>query len=204
MRNLGLNLLGPSCYSSLIEQINPTAGCLKLSISKALGIGIISASSIVKIPQIKNLLASRSARGVSFLAYVLETSALLVGLAYNTRMGFPLSTFGESALIAVQNVVIAVLVLRFGGWSDALVVGFLAVGAGVAWGLFSEVFVDVGMLARVMAGAGVVGVLSKVPQIWTVWKEGGTGQLSAFAVCFFFFFAFFFHALLLPFLVLSE
>jgi mannose-P-dolichol utilization defect protein 1 len=32
------------------------------------------------------------------------------------------------------------------------------------------------------AGAGVIGVASKLPQIFTIWQEGGTGQLSSFAV----------------------
>ncbi|RYO66413.1 hypothetical protein AA0116_g2878 [Alternaria tenuissima] len=32
------------------------------------------------------------------------------------------------------------------------------------------------------ATAGVLSVASKVPQILTIWSEGGTGQLSAFAV----------------------
>lgn len=39
-----------------------------------------------------------------------------------------------------------------------------------------------GVLAYAQVGAGVAGVLSKAPQIWTVWRQGGTGQLSAFAV----------------------
>ena len=39
-------------------------------------------------------------------------------------------------------------------------------------------------MGSLMAGAGTLGVVSKLPQIWTVWKEGGTGQLSAFAVGF--------------------
>jgi len=32
------------------------------------------------------------------------------------------------------------------------------------------------------AGAGVLSVASKLPQILTVYRQGGTGQLSAFAV----------------------
>lgn len=44
--------------------------------------------------------------------------------------------------------------------------------------------VDMGVLGTLQAGAGALGVASKVPQIWTVWRNGGTGQLSAFAVGF--------------------
>ncbi|KAG7130020.1 Mannose-P-dolichol utilization defect 1 protein like [Verticillium longisporum] len=37
-------------------------------------------------------------------------------------------------------------------------------------------------LSVLQAGAGVVGVASKIPQILAIWQEGGTGQLSAFTV----------------------
>lgn len=45
-----------------------------------------------------------------------------------------------------------------------------------------ERVVGEGALTALQLGANVLGVVSKAPQIWTVWREGGTGQLSAFAV----------------------
>lgn len=186
LRNLATSLLGPTCYKHLILDLDPTSTtCLKLALSKTLGIGIIAASSIVKIPQILKLTRSRSATGVSFLAYALETASYLISLAYNVRQGFPFSTYGETALIAAQNVVIAVLVLRFGGRSAAAA-GFVAALAVAGGALFDARVVDGRLLGVLQAGAGVLGVASKAPQIWTVWRAGGTGQLSAFAVCSFF------------------
>lgn len=80
-----------------------------------------------------------------------------------------------------QNVVIAVLVLNFSGKQSAaaLFVAGLATGA---FTLFSKDIVDMKMLSYLQAGAGVLGVASKLPQILAIWQEGGTGQLSAFAV----------------------
>ncbi|KAI9815990.1 MAG: hypothetical protein M1827_001982 [Pycnora praestabilis] len=182
IRSLGHSLLGPSCYKTLVLDIDPTSvPCLKLAVSKGLGIGIIGASSIVKIPQIVKLTQSQSAEGISFLSYLLETSSYLISLAYNVRQGFPFSTFGETALIAVQNVVIACLVLRFSG-RDGMAAVFVVGLATALWALFQNGVVDMTMLSWLQAGAGVLGVASKAPQIWTVWREGGTGQLSAFAV----------------------
>ena len=179
----GRTLLGPFCYKTLILDIDPftSPDCLKLAISKALGIGIIGASSIVKVPQLLKLLNSQSAAGLSFLSYLLETSSYLISLSYNARHGFPFSTYGETALILVQNVVIAALVLKYSGQSAgaaAWVAGLAAAGAA----LFREDVVNVKQLSWLQAGAGVLGVASKAPQIYTVWREGGTGQLSAFAV----------------------
>lgn len=180
----GRSLIGPVCYKTLVVDIDPFASpdCLKLAISKGLGIGIIAASSIVKIPQLLKILNAQSADGISFLAYLLESGSYLISLAYNVRHGFPFSTYGETALILVQNVVIAGLVLKFGGKGmgsvGAWVAGLVAVGMALA----REDLVDVKMLGYLQAGAGVLSVASKLPQIWTVYKQGGTGQLSAFAV----------------------
>ena len=97
------------------------------------------------------------------------------------RKGFPFNTYGETACLAVQDVVIAAAVLWFGGRQSAAGV-WVAVVAVVVGALFMDGLLGEDVLARLMAGAGVLAVVSKAPQIWTIWREGGTGQLSAFAV----------------------
>lgn len=182
IRDLGISLLGAACYKTLLLDVAlDDQACLKLAVSKGLGVGIIAASSIVKVPQILKLLRSKSAAGVSFLSYLLETSAYLISLAYNFRNGFPFSTYGETALILGQNVVISVLVLNYSGRAGlaAVLVAALAVGAGA---LFTEGVLDMQTMGYLQAGAGVLGVASKLPQIAAIWQQGGTGQLSAFAV----------------------
>lgn len=180
--DLGTSLLGPKCYKTLIYNVNlEETECLKLAISKGLGIGIIGASSIVKVPQLLKLINSQSAEGLSFLSYLLESSAYLISLSYNVRHGFPFSTYGETALILVQNIAIASLVLKYSGNSVGIagwIGGLIAGGAA----LFNESWVGDERLSLLQATAGVLGVASKVPQILTIWSEGGTGQLSAFAV----------------------
>jgi mannose-P-dolichol utilization defect protein 1 len=183
IHDLGISILGETCYKTLLLDIDLTStDCIKFAISKGLGIGIIAASTIVKVPQILKLINSKSSEGISFLSYLLETSAYLISLAYNVRQGFPFSTYGETSLIMAQNVVIAVLVLHYSGKQSAaaLFVAGLAASAGT---LFTEGIVDMKTLSYLQAGAGVLGIASKVPQIAAVWQEGGTGQLSAFAVC---------------------
>ncbi len=59
---------------------------------------------------------------------------------------------------------------------------FVAGLAACAASLFMEQVVDMKTLSYLQAAAGVLGVGSKLPQILAVWQEGGTGQLSAFAV----------------------
>ncbi len=182
IRELGVSILGEPCYQALVLDVDETnTECIKLAVSKGLGIGIIAASSVVKVPQILKLVGSRSASGVSFLSYLLETAAYLISLAYNVRNGFPFSTYGETALILGQNVVITLLVLNYGGRASAAAV-FVATFAAAAFALFSGSVLDMAALSYLQAGAGVLGVASKIPQILAIWQQGGTGQLSAFTV----------------------
>ncbi|KAF3082720.1 hypothetical protein TWF569_004724 [Orbilia oligospora] len=182
IKDLGISLIGSHCYTSLIENIDISdTACIKLGVSKGLGIGIIAASSIVKIPQILKIINSNSASGLSLLSTLLETGAYAISIAYNFRNGFPFSTFGETALIVVQNLVIAVLILHFtgkGGYAGVLIAGFAA----AAYALLGGDVVSEKAMTVLQASTIPISLASKVPQIYTVWKEGGTGQLSAFAV----------------------
>ncbi|KAG6010005.1 hypothetical protein E4U21_000446 [Claviceps maximensis] len=182
VRDLGVSIIGEKCYQALLLDVDiDDTACIKYAVSKGLGIGIIAASTIVKVPQIVKLVRSKSAEGVSFLSYLLETSAYLITLAYNVRNGFPFSTFGETALIMGQNVIISVLVLRYSGRASMAAVLVAALAAGLA-ALFAEHVVDMNALSYLQAGAGLLGVASKLPQIVAIYQQGGTGQLSAFAV----------------------
>ncbi|KAK2738451.1 hypothetical protein FQN57_007042 [Myotisia sp. PD_48] len=180
-----ISLLGSRCYTSLILAVDVTKDpeCLPLAISKVLGIAIVAASAIVKVPQILKILSSRSSAGISFASYALETASLLITLAYNARQNFPFSTYGEAALIAIQDIVVSILVLSFSSRSATAGAFVAAIGAMVYTLLFSgESIVDHATMGYLQAGAGVLGVASKLPQIWTIWSEGSTGQLSAFVV----------------------
>lgn len=180
-----ISLIGGPCHSALVLDLDVTKdpACTSLAISKALGVAIVGASAIVKVPQILKLINSRSSAGVSFVSYALETASLLITLSYNVRQQFPFSTYGETALIAVQDVVVGILVLTFAG-KPAAAASFVAVIAASIYALLVDPsLVDSHTLAYLQAGAGLLGVASKVPQIYAIWKEGGTGQLSAFAVC---------------------
>jgi mannose-P-dolichol utilization defect protein 1 len=183
VRDLGVSLLGDKCYTQLLHEFEPLSSpaCVQLAVSKGLSLGIVGASAVVKVPQLIKLVRSGSPAGVSVLSYILETASYLVSLAYNIRSGFPFTTYGETALIAVQNIIITVLVLRLAGQTAAAAV-FVAGLAAAVTALLGESVVDMKWLSMFQAGAGMLGVASKLPQIITIWREGSTGQLSAFAV----------------------
>jgi mannose-P-dolichol utilization defect protein 1 len=155
--------------------------CLKLGVSKVLGLGIVVAGSIVKLPQLLKLVNSKSGEGLSLSGYILETAAYIITLAYNFRLKFPFSTYGETAFIAVQNILILHLILHYTGktpYALAVIGGFAA----LAIPLFSANVVSYRHL-QILQGLSIpLSLASKVPQIVTNFRNGSTGQLSAFTV----------------------
>ena len=184
VHDLAISILGPECHQTLLVEVNlESATCVKLAISKGLGIGIVLASSMVKIPQILLLLRSRSADGLSFTAYLLELTSFVIMSAYSARHGFPFSTYGETVLIAAQDVVVGLLILHFQGQMAAAAT-FVA---GVALAVYLLLFgggdlVGLKTLQWLQATTGLLAVASKLPQILMVWQQRSTGQLSAFVV----------------------
>ncbi|RMZ77119.1 hypothetical protein DV737_g4539, partial [Chaetothyriales sp. CBS 132003] len=179
-----ISLLGQSCYSALVLNLDITSHpeCVSLAISKALGIAIITASSIVKVPQIIKLVRSQSAEGLSFSSYALETASFLITLAYNARQGNPFSTYGEVGLILTQDILISVLILVYSRKLPLAGAFLAAVGSALYALLGTDTLVTAAQMTQLQAGAGVLAIASKVPQILTIYQQGGTGQLSAFAV----------------------
>jgi mannose-P-dolichol utilization defect 1 len=175
-------LVGKHCYAVLVENLDIfDVACVKLGISKALGLGIVVAGSIVKLPQLLKLINAQSGEGLSLSGYILETLAYTITLAYNVRLQFPFSTYGETAFIAVQNILIALLILHYSG-RDVFAAGALGGLLAFAVPLFSANVVSYRHL-QILQGLSIpLSLASKVPQIVTNFRNGSTGQLSAFTV----------------------
>jgi len=184
INDVAISLLGKPCHSALLLDLDFASHpeCVSLAISKALGIGIITAASVVKVPQILKLVKSGSSEGLSFASYLLETASFVITLAYNIRNGFPFSTYGETSLIAVQDVVISVLILVYSNKTAQAGAFLTAIGGTVYALMVSNDLVSNSQMTSLQAGAGALSIASKLPQIITIYNEGGTGQLSAFAV----------------------
>ena len=60
-----------------------------------LGIGMVVASFVLKVPQILAIANSGSAAGLSLLAFELEEVGLSIHTAYGFLLGLPFNAFGE-------------------------------------------------------------------------------------------------------------
>lgn len=109
---LSLELLSPKCFESLVEEMNYKDGdCLKMLISRCLGLAIVIGATCVKFPQIIKIYKSGSAEGISFLATLLELLAVTANGAYSFSKGFPFSSYGEAVTLSLQASVIALMIL---------------------------------------------------------------------------------------------
>lgn len=171
-------LLTESCYDTLVTQRHIfDAACLKMLVSKVLGLGIVVGSSIVKVPQILNMHRSGSAEGVSGGMYLLELIGYTISFAYCFGHAFPFSTWGEYTFMTIQDIVILAQVYSYTG----------RLGSGTMVGFAAYLMFAYSLISG-LAGMDVVNwlykinlpifLLSKAPQIVANQRSGTTGQLS--------------------------
>ncbi|KAL7521857.1 hypothetical protein ACHAWX_006545, partial [Stephanocyclus meneghinianus] len=90
-----------------------TAPCLSRLLAKAIGIGIICMSCVNKAPVISNILASRSAAGLSVTAACGEVILYSNAAFYNLLGGNPFTAYGETMVLVIQTIVIVLLIFWF-------------------------------------------------------------------------------------------
>ena len=191
------------CYVSLVENLNiADVDCLKYSLSKGLGIGIVVGGSIMKVPQLllsksfrsscppqthpPQVLSAQSARGLSLPAYILETLAYAITAVYSYRNEFPFSTYGENLFLTIQNTLITFLILYLPSTplrKARNTAGRLALtAAGAVVSAVTLYAVPRETLALFQLATLPLSLFSKLPQIMQNARSRSTGQLSTFAV----------------------
>ncbi|CAE6520093.1 unnamed protein product [Rhizoctonia solani] len=190
IREPAVAIIGEKCYITLIENLElGDVNCVKYSISKGLGIGIVVGGSIMKVPQLLLITRARSARGLSLTSYVLETLGYAINLTYSARNAFPFSTYGENLFLTIQNVAITYLILQYPTPTltsattprnpHAHFLPFTA--ATLLLGLVL-LFSPAKVLAVLQLSTLPISLFSKLPQIAQNQRARSTGQLSAVAV----------------------
>ncbi|KAJ3359159.1 hypothetical protein GGF32_009607 [Allomyces javanicus] len=180
LRAIAQPLIGETCTTELLGPVirwGPT--CVARAASKGIGLGIVAAGAGVKVPQILKLYSAKSAEGLSYAGYALESAASATFAAYSVALEFPFSTYGESVFIVAQNAIIMAMICYY-RQQPALAGLTLLAFALAAFGLFA--LVPAGILKTVQSVALVVGLVAKIPPIVAVAKAGNTGALSAVTV----------------------
>ncbi|EED78069.1 predicted protein, partial [Postia placenta Mad-698-R] len=184
VKDLGISIVGSKCYTSLVENLDiHDTECIKYSISKGLGVGIVVGGSIMKVPQLLLIVSARSARGLSLSAYSLETLAYAITLAYSYRKEFPFSTYGENLFLTFQNVIITLLITYYSSHPPSAAIRRVAAATvPMVLSAFALVAAPDAPLALLQLATLPLSLFSKIPQIRQNHRAHSTGQLSAFAV----------------------
>ncbi|XP_058871313.1 mannose-P-dolichol utilization defect 1 protein [Acipenser ruthenus] len=174
-------LIPEKCFDEFFVNFNLLdVPCLKILLSKGLGIGIIAGSVMVKLPQIFKLLGAKSAEGLSFNSILLELLAITGTMAYSIANSFPFSAWGEALFLMLQTVVIGFLIQHYRG--NALRgLGFIAVYLALVSLLLSPL-TPRSVVTTMQATNMPAVVISRLIQAGTNFRNGHTGQLSAITV----------------------
>lgn len=178
---LAEKIISPKCTKTLLVNWKfSDKKCLHLAMSKALSLGIISGSVLVKLPQIGKLLYTRSAEGLSFISYLMETLATSVTFAYNLRAGNPFTTYGETLFITLQNLLIVLLLGVYRQQFMQLILVIAVYSVFMSGLLMPNLYPFDGIWLNYLQAATIpIAAVSRVPQIYKIWCTGHTGQLSA-------------------------
>lgn len=154
--------------------------CLKVAISKALGFSIILGSLIVKVPQIIKVLRAKSGEGINMISVSCELLAISATWSYGFAQKFPFSSYGESVFLAFQTIIIAFLVLYYGG-QRTTALAYITIYVTAMSFLLSPA-VPKQLLSLLQTSNAFVIMVSKFIQAYANYKNGSTGQLSVITV----------------------
>jgi mannose-P-dolichol utilization defect 1 len=139
--------------------------CLKFTMSKLVGYLIVLGAVVVKVPQIMKILVNNSTKGISPMAYYVETTVYLQSAAYSMHLGLQFSVYGENLFMTAQNLAIIGLMWKF----EKHIPTFQKVAFGAFVAVYSFALLG-GMLpenawAFVSSSTMLLSVISKIPQI---------------------------------------
>lgn len=185
IERLGETLLEKECYDYLLRKVDFISSpyCVAVGLSRGLGWGIVLLSSVVKVPQILKVVHNHSAQGLSLTSFLLETFGYLVSTAYSYRSNFPFSAFGETVMIAIQNIVIIVLILNYSG-KQTLAAAFVATICPffIMLAIPSYGFLNHDHILYLQSLTIPLSLASKIPQVIKNHQNKSIGQLSVFTV----------------------
>jgi mannose-P-dolichol utilization defect 1 len=163
----------------LTGKFEPT--CLQLLLSKALSFAIIFLSFTLKVPQIKNMLSTKSAEGLSHTAIYLEIIIFINSALYGYHYENPFSTYGENLVILMQSLIILLLTWKYTKNSGSLFLRALFLISTILYSVLcvldkvpEQIWIFNGSLTIFLVS------IARVSQIYTSFKNKDTGPLSAF------------------------
>ncbi|XP_072497294.1 mannose-P-dolichol utilization defect 1 protein [Notamacropus eugenii] len=174
-------ILPEKCYDRFFVNLDLLdVPCLKILISKGLGLGIVAGSLLVKLPQVFKILGVKSAEGLSLQAVLLELMALTGTIVYSVANSFPFSSWGEALFLMLQTIAIGFLILHYRGHTMRGV-ALLGIYVLILLLLLSPLMPKA-VVTLLQATNMPAIIMGRLLQVITNYKNGHTGHLSAVTV----------------------
>jgi len=156
----------------------PSKECLPVLVSKLLGLAIVVTSPASKLPQIMNLVKSKSAEGIVVQMFACEVMVFSISWSYMAGQSMAFSEYGEAVIMNFLTCIIVVLVLTYApGGIRALHIVMMVMYVILLVAMLSGL-VPLFMLRLAFTGSILFNISGRVPQMLQNWRAGSTGQLS--------------------------
>ncbi|KAI7842633.1 hypothetical protein COHA_003737 [Chlorella ohadii] len=156
----------------------PAGGSLAAKLAVVVGWLVIAGSCIRSLPQILRILKNKSVRGLSLTSFSSELFCYMVSVAYNVTHGYAFSTFGDTAICALQNAAIIGLIFRLGTVARGTQLAVSAALAAAGWWLFAGGCPPAVLTALQTGSVALLALGGRLPQILLNLRRGNSGELS--------------------------
>eukprot|EP00949_MAST-11_sp_MAST-11-sp1_P004557 g4557.t1 len=166
------------CFETYFKEFDfLDEACFKSTLSTGLSFAVILGSVILKLPQILNILRSKSVEGLAPASLYMDVLAFVPVPTYAILRGNAFMTYGEGLIVIVQNMLIVLLLWQYSknppSWLTRLFYAFAFVGIVYAAFHLPEEFWPL-----LPGAATTLAICSRIPQIFANFRNGHTGQLA--------------------------
>ncbi|XP_030648428.1 mannose-P-dolichol utilization defect 1 protein-like [Chanos chanos] len=167
------------CYDHFFLHFNIAhVPCLKITLSKIMGIWIIVGTVLAPLPQIFKVVRAKDVNGLSLCSTLLELLAVSANVAYCIIRNFPIGAWGEKLFMLMQIVLLGFLIQHYSG-KTIQGVSFLA-----AHFIFMYLLTScpVAVVTPMQESSVLAVIMSRLIQAGCNYSNGHTGNLSAVSV----------------------
>jgi mannose-P-dolichol utilization defect protein 1 len=164
------------CFSKIVHPMQLESLCFKLLFSKVVGLLMSTGALAYKVPIISNIMRIKTADGLNLNTVYLEMTGYSAWVFYNFLKGNPLSVYGDLVATAVQQLMIILLIWKYGiNRRICSVFHIIVVVCCYAFAVIGLFFLPDDLYHWIARYAVLMTMISKIPQIYSnfIFKQVG-------------------------------
>lgn len=150
---------------------------IALIIADLLSLITIASCLVIKVPQIRTIQATKSARGISVVALMLELFSYTTMMSYNYINDYAILSYLEYPILLIQEYVLIYLVLKYNG-----LLGTRTFAAAIAYVLIGlcvlTKIMPLWILATLVPFCTPIGATSKIMQLIAIVRAKDSSAIS--------------------------